>query len=142
MGVMRLENADALAGFDAQGAAAFEPVALEGRVESGPHVIGGLVFVAAEPDGLVCAESSGKIRWRQPLEDGPLAGPPLATTSGDVIVLSQSGTISRLDPTTGKTIARQVIGEPLGGAACILGEQVFAAGSDGTVHRFPVPARP
>jgi outer membrane protein assembly factor BamB len=142
IGVLRLESADALAGFDAQGAAAFEPVALQGRVEAGPFAIGGLVFVAAEPDGLVCAEASGKIRWRQPLDDSPLAGPPHATSAGDLVVLHQSGIVSRLDAATGKSIAQHDVGEPLGAAACILGEEAFAAGSDGTIHRFPLPARP
>jgi hypothetical protein len=142
LGIVRLENADALAAFDGQGAAALEPIALEGRVEAGPYAIGGLVVVATEPGGLVCAEASGKIRWQRPLEGGPLAGPPLATASGELLVLYQSGAVCRLDATSGQSIARVTMDEPLGGAACIVGEQVFAATSGGAVLCFPLPARP
>ena len=133
-------SADAIVGYDAQGAAAFEPVPLQGRVAAGPYAVGGLAFVEAEPDGLVCVESTGKVRWRQPLPHGPIAGPVLATSNGDLLLIHQSGIVARVDATTGKELAQHVVGEPLGGAACLLGEHVFLAGTDGTVHKISLPA--
>jgi outer membrane protein assembly factor BamB len=142
VGVMRKESSDAIAGLDAKGASAFEPVTLEGRVEAGPFAVGGLAFVTAEPDGLVCIGSDGKARWQQPLEHGPLAGPPLALAEGDLLVVHQSGVVSRVDPATGKELASHDVGESLLGPACVLGQHAYLAGSDGTLHRVAIPPRP
>ena len=127
--------------FDARAATVFEPVPLEGRVQAGPFAVGGLVFVAAEPDGIVCFSSDGHIRWQQPPERGTLAGPPLACDGGDLLVAYQSGLVCRLDPATGNILAQHDVGEPLLGPVCIAGSQVFSAGSDGVLHRFALPAR-
>ncbi len=142
VGVMRQESADALVGFDSRGASRFEPVPLQGRVQFGPFAVGGLVFVVAEPDGLVCLSPDGKIRWQQPLERGVPAGGPLACSDGDLLVAYQSGIVCRLDAATGNALAQHDVGEPLLGPACILGSHVYLAGSDGVIHRIPLPARP
>jgi outer membrane protein assembly factor BamB len=86
--------------------------------------------------------SGGKVRWRQPLAHGPVAGPVLATSDGDLLVICQSGVVALLDATSGQELARQDVGAPLGGAACLLGSQVIVAGSDGVVHRMSLPVRP
>jgi outer membrane protein assembly factor BamB len=142
IGVMRQQSTDALVGFDSRGASLFEPVPLQGRVQFGPFAVGGLVFVFAEPDGLVCLSTDGKIRWQQPPERGVPAGAPLACSDGDLLVAYQSGVVCRLDAATGNTLAQHEIGEPLLGPGCILGSQVYLAGSDGVIHRIPLPARP
>jgi outer membrane protein assembly factor BamB len=142
IGVMRQQSTDAVAGFDGRGASAFEPVPLEGRVQSGPFAVGGLVFVAAEPDGLVCFSADGRVRWQQPPDRGVLAGPPLACPDGDLLVSYQSGMVCRLEAATGNALAQHDVGEPLSGPACIVGPHVFVAGSDGVVHRISVPPRP
>lgn len=142
MGVMRQESTDAIAGFDARAKAVFEPVPLEGRVEAGPFAVGGIVLVAAEPDGLVCLGGDGRVRWQQPPENGFLAGPPLALPEGDLLVAYQSGVVCRLDAATGKQLARHEIGEPLAGPACLWKSKVYLSGSDGAVHRISIPPRP
>jgi hypothetical protein len=141
-GVVRQQSTDALAGFDSRGASLFEPVPLEGRAQFGPYAVGGLVFVAAEPDGLVCFSSDGKVRWQHQPERGVLAGSPLASADGGLIVVYQSGLVCRLDAATGNNLAQHDIGEPLLGPVCILGSHVYLTGSDGVVHRIPVPSRP
>jgi hypothetical protein len=141
-GVIRLEGSDAIGGFDARGQPAFEPLPLQGRVEAGPFAVGGLALVAAEPDGLVCIGGDGKSRWQQPLSHGPLAGPVIATPEGDLVAAHQSGVVSRLDAASGKELANHDVGEALQGPACIQGQHVFLAGSDGVVHRIAVPQRP
>jgi outer membrane protein assembly factor BamB len=142
VGVMRQESTDALAGFDSRGKSVFEPVPLEGRVEGGPFVVGGIVLVAAEPDGLVCIGGDGRVRWQQPPENGFLAGSPLALPEGDLLVAYQSGVVCRLDAATGKELSRREIGEPLAGPALIWKSQAYLSGSDGIVHRISIPPRP
>jgi outer membrane protein assembly factor BamB len=143
IGVVHQERSDAVAGFDSRAVATFEPVPLQGRVTAGPFAVGGLVLVAAEPDGLVCLSSEGKVRWQQAAnERGPIAGPPLATSEGDLLVASQSGMVCLLDAATGRELARHDVGEPLFGPTCLLGANVFLSGSDGVVHRIQIPPRP
>jgi outer membrane protein assembly factor BamB len=141
-GVIRQERSDAVGGFDARGAAAFEPIPLQGRVEAGPFAVGGLALVAAEPDGLVCIASDGKIRWQLPPDRGPIAGPPAALPEGDLLIAFQSGIVCRLDASSGKELAQHDVGEPLAGPVCLVGQQVLLAGSDGVVHRISIPPRP
>lgn len=138
--VLQQEKSDAIAGFG-PGPTGLEPVQLEGRVEAGPFAVGGLAFVAGEPDGLVCIGGDGKIRWRQPLEHGPIAASPVAAPDGDLIVAYQSGEVCRVDAASGKELASHDVGEPLQGAACIVGSNLVVTGSDGVVHRVAIPPR-
>jgi outer membrane protein assembly factor BamB len=142
IGIMRQQNFDALAGFDAKGAAAFEPVPLEGHVQAGPFAAAGHVFVWGEPDGLVCLGPDGKIRWRQRTERGVLAGSPVALADGDLLIAYQSGLVCRVDAANGNRLAEHDAGEPLAGPTCVLGSNAFIAGGDGVVHRVSVPPRP
>ena len=96
----------------------------------------------AEPDGLVCIAGDGKIHWQLPPERGNLAGPPLATADGDLLVAFQSGMVCRLDAATGKELAHQDVGQPLLGPALLVGQQAVLAGSDGVIHWVSVPPRP
>jgi outer membrane protein assembly factor BamB len=142
IGVMRQENTDAIVGFDSRAKTVFEPVPLEGRVESGPFAVGGIALVAAEPDGLVCIGGDGRVRWQQPPENGFLAGAPLALPEGDLLVAYQSGVVCRLDAATGKELSRREIGEPLAGPAVVWKSHAYLSGSDGVVHRISLPPRP
>jgi hypothetical protein len=141
-GVLRGESSDEILGFDDAGAAAFPPLVLQGRVQSGPFAVEGLVILAAEPDGLIGLDASGQPRWQQPLGHGPLAGPPLVVEGEDLLVIHQSGVVRRLDSATGRELALGDVGQPLGGAAAIVGHDVLLGGSDGVLHRLPLPPRP
>jgi hypothetical protein len=141
-GIMRTDAGDSLAGFNGRAAAAFEPVELPGRLQTGPFVVGQLVLVAVEPAALVCFDSSGKKQWQQPLVHGPLAGPVLATKQADLLILSLSGIVSRISATTGEELSRREIGEPLEGPGRIVSEQLLASGADGVLHRIDIPPRP
>jgi outer membrane protein assembly factor BamB len=142
-GLMRSETGDALAGFDAQTAAARLPAPLQGRAMAGPFAVGGLVIIASELDGIVCFDAEPKLRWQlSPSPHGPLAGPPLATDDGDLVLIYQSGVVARVDAATGKELATTEVGQPLGSAACLLGSELFLSGSDGVIHRVSLPARP
>src|SRR4029453_1748042 len=117
------------------------PVPLLGRVQNGPFTVGGLLLVASEPGGLICIEANGKQRWQVPLERGPLTGPPLVCEGSDLLVIHQAGIVRRLDSATGMELAAGNVGEPLSGAAHIVGTDVFLGGSDGVLHRLALPLR-
>jgi len=139
---MRQESTDAIAGFDSSAKPVFEPGPLEGRVEAGPFAVGGIVLVAAEPDGLVCIGNDGRVRWQQPPLNGFLAGPPLGLLEGDLLVAYQSGVVCRLDAANGKELSRHEVGEPLAGPTLVWKSHAYLAGSDGVVHRISIPPRP
>jgi hypothetical protein len=141
IGVLRQDAADALVGFDDRAAITFQPLELEGRVEAGPFRIGGLILLAAEPDGLVCVTNEGQIRWKQQLARGPLAGAPLGLADGDLLVAHQSGDVCRLDAATGNELACLELGQPLSGPLCPLGDAFLASGSDGVIHYISPPSR-
>jgi outer membrane protein assembly factor BamB/TolA-binding protein len=103
------------------------------------HSVGGFVFAATEADGLLCLEGGSKLRWQRPLTHGPLSGPPVAGPQGELLLLHLGGMLSRVSAETGEETAAVDLGEPLGGVACVVGEQVFVGTSDGGVIVVPLP---
>lgn len=135
IGVASLATSDVILGLDARAQPRFDPVPLAGRVLAGPYSVGGLAFVFAEPDGLVCCNSEGQLKWKQPQSRGPLAGRPLPLPAGDVLLAYQSGDCCRIDPATGQERAHVSLGEPLLGAPVVVNANVYLSGSDSVVHR-------
>ena len=101
--------------------------------------VDGLALVATEADGLLCLEAGQKLRWKVALAHGPLAGPPLSAGAGELILLYQDGTLSRIKSDTGEETAQVNLGEPLGRAACRVGQQVFVSTSDGGIELVRLP---
>ena len=60
----------------------------------------------------------------------------------DLLVAHQSGLVCRLDAANGKERSRHEVGEPLAGPICLLKAQAYLSGSDGVIHRIPLPPRP
>jgi outer membrane protein assembly factor BamB len=142
-GWRRGEAADTILAIDPQALPAMTEIPLQGHVQAGPFAVGGLAFVVSEPEGLLCLEAGGKVRWQKPLTKGPLAGSPLALADGDLLVIYQAGSVCRVSADTGDELGGGVdLAQPLGAAVRVLGQQVFLAGSDGVIHRAPLPARP
>jgi outer membrane protein assembly factor BamB len=141
-GWRRGEAADTIVAIDPQALPAMAEIPVQGHVQAGPFAVGGLAFVATEPEGLLCIEAGPKIRWQKPLAKGPLAGPPLALTDGDLLVVYQAGNVCRVSADTGDELAEVNVAQPLGAAVRVLGQQVFLSGSDGVVHRVALPMRP
>jgi hypothetical protein len=112
---------------------------LVGKPQFDPQAVGGSVFVATDADGLLCLEGGEKLRWQRPLTHGPLSGPPAAGPQGELLLLHQSGVLSRISAATGEETAASNLGEPLGRVAGLLGEQVFVSTSDGGVLVVPLP---
>jgi hypothetical protein len=56
-----------------------------------------------------------------------------------LLLLHQGGTLSRVNLATGEELVHVDVGEPLGRAACLVGQQVFASTSDGGLILVPLP---
>jgi outer membrane protein assembly factor BamB len=138
-GLTRTDAGEAVVAIDPQALTLGTHWDLAGKPLFALTSVGGLAIVATEQDGLLCLESGQKLRWRVPLAHGPLSGPPVAVAGGELLLLHQGGTLSRINPATGEELAHVDVGEPLGRAACLVGKQVFASASDGGVILVPLP---
>jgi len=139
IGLMRKENGDELAGFNAGSAAMFAPTSLPSQLRAGPFPVGQSVIVSLEPDRLLSFDPQGKQQWEQSQHDAsPLESVVLARP-GHAVAIYQSGVVVLIDPNSGKELGRRDIGETLGRAATIAGNSLWAAGSDGTIHRIEIP---
>lgn len=139
VGVVRADGGDAVLRIDIQRAAGLEQVPLKDSFQAGPFVLGDMVLIAAETDGLLCFDHGGKLRWQVPVDRGPVVGVTLAAASGELIVAHQPGVVRKVDSRSGQEQARLDLGEPLGPALCIQGKNLILAGTGGVIHRMPVP---
>jgi hypothetical protein len=112
---------------------------LSGRALFGPETAAGRVFAASEADGLFCFDAGQKVLWQKPLTHGLLAGPPVAGPPGVLLLLYQDGTLARVSADTGDELAAKPVGEPLGRAAGVVGQQVLVSTSDGAVIVTELP---
>ncbi|MEX2174778.1 MAG: PQQ-binding-like beta-propeller repeat protein [Pirellulaceae bacterium] len=112
---------------------------LQGKAQFGPVAVQGAVFVGSETDGLLCFEAGQKLRWQRPLEQGPLAGPPVKAGDGEYLLLFQSGFVVRIAGATGDALASTDLGLPLGPAAHVVDSQLYVSTSDGSLLVTPLP---
>lgn len=138
-GMARGETSDTVVAIDPVSLTAGAKWPLAGRAQFGPQVVQDAAYVFSETDGLLCLEAGQKLRWQLPLAHGPLAGPPVAGAAGELLLLYQSGVLARASAATGDEIASAQLGQPLGRAACLVGQQAIVAASDGTLLVVPLP---
>jgi outer membrane protein assembly factor BamB len=110
-----------------------------GRCTGGPWAAGDAAVISLETGELICAEG-GQIRWTTPPADLQPAGAPL-TLSSKLIVTTTSGKVQVIDRISGQFLASAEIGEPLGAAVVSVGQELLISGSDGVVHRLPMPGQ-
>jgi outer membrane protein assembly factor BamB len=115
-----------------------DPRPLGARSAWGPDRVGDCVLLATDDDQLYCLGAEGKIVWQIPLPYGPLAGRPLATDAGYLLVAAR-GVIWRLDPATGRELAKAETGYPLATGAVPLGDGLLVGGHDGCLYKLPKP---
>jgi tetratricopeptide (TPR) repeat protein len=138
-GLTRTDSGEAVVAIDPQTLKAGNHWDLHGKPQFVLTGAQGVAFVATETDGLLCLEGGQKLRWQATLAHGPLAGPPIPIAAEEVFLLHQDSTVARVNLATGAEIAHAKIGEPLGRAACLVGNQLFVSASDGTIVRAPLP---
>jgi outer membrane protein assembly factor BamB len=113
---------------------------LAGRVRFGPVSAAGLVFLADEKN-LHAFQSGSKPLWSQPLAHGLPALAPLVA-GDDLLVVTRGGAVCRLAKDSGQELAAIDAGQPAGGAAVIVGEQIVIASADGALCTLPIPKKP
>ena len=59
----------------------------------------------------------------------------------DLLIVTTAGQLQVVNFASGQVVATASIGEPLGGVAALAGKQLLIAGSDGVVHRIPLPGK-
>lgn len=135
--VGRGEASDSLLSINSQSLAATEKKKLRGRVTSGPHAVLEQVIVAAEPDGLISIDAAGEIQWEVPFSQ-TLAAPPIVQ-GADLVLVSTTGEMIRIEAATGKTIAAGEIGRSVTSVSAVLGPRLAIAGADGQLLFVPIP---
>jgi len=133
-----VDAAESLVAFELPDLTAGEPRPLGARSAWGPGRVGDHVLLATDDDQLYCLDAGQKVVWQVPLPYGPLAGRPLSTESGDVLAAA-SGVIWRLDPATGKELAKIETGNPLGTGPVPFGGGLLVGGHDGCLHKVQMP---
>lgn len=110
---------------------------LKSGVAWGPKRIGDQVLVSDGSHTLSAFDAAGKSKWSANL-DGPLAGSPLLQ-GPTLVVATTAGMISVLDTNSGNIVAKQDLGEPLGGGAVAYKGRLLVVGWDGTLYLVDVP---
>jgi hypothetical protein len=90
------------------------------------------VYAATDGDELLCLDGQGRLVWRIPLPHGPLAGRPLETPQG-VVLVSTRGIVWRVSADQGLEQARIDLGQPAASGAVVLGQLWVVAARDGTL---------
>jgi len=103
----------------------------------GPQRVGQNVLIATDTQ-LVCLDAQQKIRWRADLDQGGLAGTPLAADD-HFLITTKRGSLLRIDTASGRETARIDLGQALGSGPIMLGRQVLILGHDSCVHRVALP---
>lgn len=110
---------------------------LGGSCHGAPRRIGHRVMLATE-EHLYCLDDAPKLLWKASLPAGPLAGPPLEN-AGAYLLAAASGLMWRVDPATGKELARTEIRQPLATGPVPFGSDLLVGAPDGTLYQIKRP---
>ncbi|HTN76769.1 MAG TPA: PQQ-binding-like beta-propeller repeat protein, partial [Pirellulaceae bacterium] len=111
---------------------------LTGQILYGPTRVGGLLLLATATEGLVGIDAELKVRWKFPLEEIALRGAPLLLGNGDLLLITTSGSLLRVNSNSGALIKRLETGHALGAEAKLIGNRLYLAGQDGAVYVLPL----
>ena len=99
----------------------------------GPVRVGQAVLVGTAKGDLLALDGAGQLRWETPLEHGPLAAPPIASTGFEFVLAAASGVIYWIESDTGSARAKVDAGQPLAGPIHEYQGKLLATARDGTV---------
>jgi outer membrane protein assembly factor BamB len=115
------------------------PSQLSSKATWGPQRCGALALLATEDNQLLAFDDQGQQRWKIPLPDGPLAGPPLA--DGEVLLCAVSrgtdGSIVGIAAADGSSVGRVELHRPLASGPALAGDRIVVAGADGCIYSIP-----
>jgi len=133
-----VDAADSLCAFELPKLTPGRPQPLGAKCLWGPGRVGDHVLLATDDDQLYCLDAKQQIVWQVALAYGPLAGAPLEA-DGHYLLASASGVIWRVEPATGRELAKLETGYPLGTGPVRLGDGLLVGGHDGSLHKVPLP---
>jgi outer membrane protein assembly factor BamB len=112
--------------------------ALPGDVVWGPYPIGELLLVATAKGELVAVNGDGAIAWSDAMQEGELAGPPLAVDGGFLLAY-RKGIVERRGTADGAVAARLDVEHPLAAGPVRLSDRVVLTSHDGTLLVVDMP---
>ncbi|HVT29503.1 MAG TPA: PQQ-binding-like beta-propeller repeat protein [Lacipirellulaceae bacterium] len=107
-------------------------------VEEGPFRAAGGLLVTTADDKLIDLSAEGNVKWQEPIQNGPLAGPPLVLP--DSIVLAyRKGVIERRSLADGKIVGTANLQQPVATGPVAFMQHLVLAGPDGTLLVVDMP---
>lgn len=108
--------------------------ALPGRLAWGPHVAGDLLLVATIGGDLHAYTIDGEKLWTLPLQgELPVGAPIVLQATNEMVLVTTSGTVLRVDPNDGSGVSEARVGQPLADGPVLLGNRIALRAADGTV---------
>lgn len=113
------------------------------RITADPVVDQGRVFTLDAQALVTATSTAGATLWRTDLaperdQPGDASGGGLALGAGKLFVSSGFGTLTAIDPASGKVIWQQKLGETGSGAPTVYGDLVYLTGGDDTAWALEV----
>lgn len=130
-GVVRTNEGDKLVSYDSEELSPVDTKPLDGRVTSGPTLVGEDLFVSTTGQGFVCLDQQGEVKWTLSLTSELSGAPTLA--NGVLLLGLVEGRVLRVDAATGETLAAKTLDEPIRTAVLAFGQRVMTTGIDGTL---------
>jgi outer membrane protein assembly factor BamB len=113
---------------------------LAGRsIVVGPARIGSAQLVATDSDELIALNDQLQTTWKVPLAHGPLAGVPVADSTGPLLA-SSSGWLYRIALDSGNEVAAVNLAQPLASAPLVIGQFALVPAADGTLLKVSLAA--
>jgi outer membrane protein assembly factor BamB len=113
-------------------------ITLSANIAWGPYAIANQLLMATSDNQLVCLTTDSEVKWKVPLHDGELAGPPLGTDRTLLLSLKK-GTIQAMDLATGGLLGERDLGQPLATGLVPFGKRYLVAAHDGTLLEVEHP---
>lgn len=141
-GVIGNDGNDSLASFTATAPlTAQSKVDLDGALVGGPWMTDSGILVHMDNDSLVCFGTDLAEKWKIKIPNDAFACEP-KIVGAQLMLAFRSGVIDLVDPTSGKSVNRFELGQPILHDPLTKGQKMYFSGMDGTVHVFDLSQSP
>ena len=100
---------------------------------AGPWLVGDQILLQLENEQLVSFDSGLNQKWTTGFELDQLAAPP-ADNGGNIVLTFRSGRMVTINAGTGEPASNMELGQPIIHRPLVVGDKVYFAGLDGTLH--------
>ncbi|TWU08002.1 outer membrane protein assembly factor BamB family protein [Stieleria varia] len=130
--------ADFMVGYEMNGLKEKFRVLLDGRVTWGPVAAGDIAMVMTADNMLRGITVDGKVRFSVQMPKGKPVGEPVAHGSNWVLI-GQNGWVNLIDPTDGKIVHQQDVGQPFFATPLMIKNSLLVPGEEGVVYVVSLP---